>query len=72
MTNKYRVIAWSDSGASALVCGLEYHQAHEQAQVFRDSGFRNVTIHPESPSLAHVRAPIRSRFETDENPNTEE
>jgi hypothetical protein len=72
MDTRYRVVAWTDSGSSALFCGLDYHKAHEQAQVLRDSGFRNVQIYPESPSLAHVRAPIRSRFETDENPNTEE
>jgi hypothetical protein len=59
-TTKYRVVAWTDSGSSALFCGLDYHKAHEQA------------IHAESPSLDHVRAPIRSRFETDENLTTEE
>ena len=72
MTTKYRVIAWTDTGASALFCGLEYHDAHEQAKVLRESGFKNTTIHAESPSLDHVRAPIRSRFETDENLTTEE
>jgi hypothetical protein len=71
-TTKYRVVAWTDSGSSALFCGLDYHKAHEQAQVLRDSGFHHVAIHAESPSLDHVRAPIRSRFETDENLTTEE
>lgn len=57
MTTKYRVVAWTDKGTSALFTGLEYHDAHEQAQVLRDNGFTSVSIHAEGPSLDHVRLP---------------
>lgn len=50
----FRVFAQSPTGRSSLQCNMAYDEAHEAADALRASGWRNVQILPDQPSLAHV------------------